>query len=91
MNSLIIVYEIGQSELPNVNYQPLYDAIRAYGTWARIADSCWAIRTEQTAVQVRDALLRLLRQGDRLFVVQTAHIAAWNNTMCKNEWLKENV
>ena len=58
MNSLIIVYEIGHSGLPNVNYQPLYDAIRAYGTWARIADSCCAIRTEQTAVQVRDALYK---------------------------------
>lgn len=91
MNSLIIAYEIGHSGSPGADYQPLYEAIRAYGTWARITESCWAVRTEQTTVQVRDSLQRLLRAGDRLFVVQTAHVAAWNNTLCRNEWLKENV
>lgn len=90
MNSFVISYDIIKDGNENSVYPALYDRIRAYGTWAHITDSCWAIKTEYSAVEVRDTLLRLLRPSDRLFVVQTAHIAAWNNVMCRNEWLKEN-
>ena len=91
MNSLVISYDVVKDGQENVIYSRLYDAIRAYGTWAHIMDSCWAIKTELLAVDVRDALLRLLRPQDRLIVVQTAHIAAWKNVMCSNDWLKENI
>lgn len=91
MNSLVISYDITRDGNENSVYAALYDAIKAYGTWARITDSCWAIKTERSAVEVRDALLRLLRPSDRLFVVLTAHIAAWSNTFCTNDWLKENI
>ncbi len=91
MNSLVISYDITQDGDKDSVYQSLYDAIKAYGTWAHITDSCWAIKTECSAAEVRDALLNLLRPSDRLFVVQTAHVAAWHNTFCRNDWLKENI
>ncbi len=91
MNSLIISYDITKDGNENAVYPILYAAIKAYGIWAHIMDSCWAIKTERSAVEVRDALLGLLRPSDRLLVVQTSHIAAWNNAMCRNEWLKENI
>lgn len=91
MNSLVILYDIVADATSADVYSRLYEAIRSYGTWAHITESCWAIRTDQSAVEVRDNLLRLLRATDRLFVVQTAHIAAWNNTLCRNDWLKENI
>ena len=91
MNSLVISYELSNDGGQALVRQGLAAAIRAYGIWAHITDSCWAIKTECTAVEVRDALLKLLRSSDRLFVVQTVHIAAWNNVMCRNEWLKENI
>lgn len=91
MNSLVISYDIKQDGLESSVYSALYDAIKAYGIWAHITESCWAIKTECSAVAVRDSLLKLLRPTDRLFVVQTAHIAAWNNTLCRNSWLKENI
>ena len=91
MNSLVISYDITKDGGEASVYRELYEAIQAYGIWAHITDSCWAIKTEHTAAEIRDVLLRLLRPTDRLFVVQTAHIAAWHNTMCRNEWLKENI
>ena len=91
MNSFVISYDIVADSTSGEVYTRLYEAIKAYGTWAHITDSCWAIKTDFSAVNVRDALLKLMRSYDRLFVVQTAHIAAWNNTMCKNDWLKENI
>lgn len=91
MNSYLITYDI-QKTANYVNvYNALYDAIRSYGIWAHITESCWAVKTSLSVVEVRDNLLRLLRNGDRLMVVQTAHIAAWSNAMCNNDWLKENI
>ena len=91
MNSFIVSFDVS----PTGNYVEVYNAvverIRAYGVWAHITSSCWALRTDATAVNVRDSLLAVMRQEDRLFVVQTAHVAAWSNTMCKNEWLRGNV
>ena len=91
MNSLVISYEVSNDSGKDRVCQALNEAIRAYGIWAHITDLCWAIKTERSAVEVRDALCVLMRETDRLFVVQTAHIAAWNNAMCRNDWLQENI
>ena len=91
MNSLVISYDIVADSTSAEVYARLYEAIKAYGTWAHITESCWAIKTDHSAVDVRNNLSRIIRSTDRLFVVQTAHIAAWNNTLCRNDWLKENI
>lgn len=95
MNTFIISYDI----IENLNVArsasgvraALIAAIREFGTWARITESCWAVTSDLTAVQVRDRLLSLIRNEDRLMVVQSAHVAAWHNTFCRNDWLKENI
>lgn len=91
MNSLVISYDIVADSTSADVYTRLYEAIKGYGTWAHITESCWAIKTDCSAVDVRNNLLGIIRSTDRLFVVQTAHIAAWNNTLCRNDWLKENI
>lgn len=91
MNSILIEYDVSSDVGADAVYHALREAITAYGTWAHISKSCWAIKTTQSAAEVRDALLRLMRPQDRLFVVQTAHVAAWNNVMCTNEWLREHI
>lgn len=91
MNSFIIVYDIQKTGDYSGVYRSLYEAIKSYGIWAHITESCWAIKTDFSVVVVRDNLLRLMRKIDRLMVVQTAHVAAWSNTMCNNDWLKENI
>lgn len=91
MNTLLITYDIQNTGDCGSYYNSLYEAIKSYGTWAHITESCWAIKTNSSATTVRDSLLSLLRENDRLMVVQTAHIAAWNNVMCTNDWLRENI
>ncbi len=76
---------------PERDYNSLYDAIRAYGTWAHVNESLWAVVTTQTAVQVRDNLAQHMDADDRLMVVRSAAEAAWRNSICKNEWLKEHL
>jgi hypothetical protein len=86
MASFIISYDI-----PNSNEQGLIERIKRFGTWAHITHSTWAIVTDSTASEIRDSLNDFIPTGGRLLVVQSANIAAWNNVMCSNDWLKKNI
>jgi len=88
MACYIVSYDL---RAPGRNYEALYNAIKAYSTWAHINESVWAIVTSQKAKQVRDNLKSYMDQNDRLFVIKSGVEAAWSNSICKNEWLKENL
>jgi CRISPR/Cas system-associated endoribonuclease Cas2 len=88
MNCYIITYDLRQ---PDRDYESLYDAIKKYPKWARINESVWAVVTQRDAVQIRDNLDQHLHSNDRIFIVKSGVEAAWRNTKCKNEWLKENL
>lgn len=88
MSSKIIEYDLRQ---PGRNYDALYDAIKNYGTWARITESTWFIKTTETCVQVRDKLSKQMDSNDRIFVGELSGTAAWKNTICDGEYLKENL
>lgn len=87
MACYIISYDLRK----NRNYEPLYEAIRSYPNSAKITESTWAIVTSNSAVQVRDRLMRIIDSDDRLFVVKSGVEAAWINVICDNSWLKENL
>ena len=86
MNCHIIGYDlIGERD-----YDSLYKAIRSYRTYARILESQWVIVTSQSAVEVRNYLLRYMDDNDRLFVGKLAKDAAWHNLVPEeegNKWL----
>lgn len=75
----------------NKDYEALYTAIKNYGGWAHISESTWAVVTDNSAVEVRDALKRCLDSDDRIFVIKSGVEAAWSNVICNNEWLKDNL
>lgn len=87
MASFIISYDIPKGH----DYDGLIERIKQYGTWARLTESTWAIVTRDSASIIRDTLNRFIPDGGRLIVVQSANVAAWNNTMCTNEWLHKNI
>ena len=87
IKTFIISYDVPEG----TDYTQLYDAIKSYGTWAKITESTWAIMTEDRAKEVRDYLINLLPSGSRLFVIKSGSIAAWRNVICSNEWLKKNL
>ena len=88
MACYIISYDLCK---PGRNYDALYTAIKAYGTWAHINESLWAIETSQTAVQIRDNLKKNIDSNDRLFVIKSGVEAAWYLAICNNDWLKEHL
>jgi hypothetical protein len=88
MACYIISYDLVS---PGRNYDQLYGAIKSYTGWARINESVWAVVTEKTAVTIRDHLALYIDGNDRIFVLKSGVEAAWRNSICKNEWLKENL
>ena len=83
----IISYDMAGGD----DYDELHDAIKAYGTWAHITESTWAVVTEYSAKEIRDDLGQYLPDGSRLLVVKSGVEAAWRNPICRNEWLKKNL
>lgn len=88
MTCYIISYDLLQK---GRDYGSLYAAIKAYGVWAHINDSVWAVVTQQTAIQVRDNLLSHIHPEDRVFVIKSGVEAAWSNALCDSNWLKEHL
>ena len=87
MSCYIISYDL----LKQKDYGKLYDAIKAYGTWAHIHESVWAVVTDDSAVTVRDTLLSHVDSDDRIFVVKSAGIAAWRGVLWSAQWLQDNL
>ena len=87
MTCYIISYDLRK----NRNYDKLYSALKSYSRWGRITESTWAVVTTKSAVEIRDNLLKVIDNDDRIFVVKSGVEAAWRNSICKNEWLKENL
>lgn len=73
------------------NYTGLYDAIKSYGGWAHVNQSVWIVVTDKTAVEIRDHLKAKVDSNDRLFVIRSGTEGAWQNAICSNEWLKNNL
>lgn len=73
------------------DYEPLYEAIKSYGTWARIVNSTWAVVTDQSAKEIREFLRAFIGPQDRLFVIRSGVEAAWMNVRCRPQWLKDNL
>ena len=83
----IIAYDLHEG----ADYKALHDAIKSYGTWARITESTWAVVTSKTAEGVRNHLGELMDAEDRIFVVRSGVESAWRNPRCRSEWLKEYI
>ncbi len=76
---------------PIEEYESLYAAIRAYGTFAHVLNSLWFIQTTENAVTIRGELLQHLKSSDRLIVFGITGESAWNDLVPKvSDWLKTN-
>jgi len=87
--TFIISYDLADGS--SLDYQELFDAIKSYGTWAKITKSTWAIVTEAKATEVRDHIISYLPPDSRLFVIKSGSIAAWRNPICRSGWLKKHL
>lgn len=91
MRSLLVAYDLIGTAETSENYAKLIARIREYPNWANVQRSVWILKTDATAVAVRDDLYRFMHGTDRLFVVLLAREGAWFNAICKDDWLQANL
>lgn len=84
----VVTYELKQ---PREYYVALISLLKSFDDWAQLLDSTWAIRTDLSAVDVRDRLWEVMDPDDGLFVLESGREAAWQDVRCDNQWLKDNL
>lgn len=88
MKILIVTYDLVN---PGQNYEKLLQKIKAYTSWARLGGSSYLIATNDTIVQVRDTLIKVLDRNDKLFVGTCPVPSAWYGLPEDvSKWILEN-
>jgi len=89
MACYIVAFEVANT----TNKANLKERLKQYGSYCPINDNCWAIVTNQTAVQVRDTLTASIQNDDKMFVIKSGVEAAWRNAYGpeNTNWLKEKL
>lgn len=95
MNTYIIAYDVdtttGHPKTAQQTYSDIKGVIEAFQTKGQLTESCWLVLSEQTHVEIRDALKSVARPSDRILVVKSAKVAAWQNLIKDNNWVRSNI
>lgn len=86
--SYIITYDLNKV---GQNYKNLEDAIKSYGTWAKITTTTYIISTSDTSAEIRNKLQKHIDANDELFVGKLTGEAAWFGLNKHSNWLKQNL
>jgi hypothetical protein len=76
---------------PLLNRVKMITGIQSAQIWARLNDNTFIISTELSAEQIRDALLKLMYQGDKIYISLLGNSAAWYGLDQQvSNWIREN-
>ena len=89
MTTYIVTFEVNDDLKKN----QIKEKLKQYSGYCPIHDSCWAIISDQSAVQILNFLSTDLPASERIFVIRSGIEAAWTNPYSTNnsEWLKERL
>lgn len=92
MKTFLIGYDLNKPR-ENDDYKDLIEKIKTVGlTWWHCLDSTWIIKTDKSAVTIRDTLKTYLDDGDELLVVHLSGEGAWTGFKGNcSTWLKDNL
>ena len=74
MKTYLIGYDLNKQ---GQNYEVLIEKIKAIGSWWHCLDSTWIVKSDYSAVQIRDFLKQFIDANDELLVVLLSGEAAW--------------
>lgn len=89
MKSYMIGYDLNKS---GQDYTKLTEEIKKLGNWWHCLDSTWIVKSDSTAVEIRDHLKKFIDSNDELLVARLSGEGAWTgfNTNC-SDWLLKNL
>ncbi|WP_343692651.1 hypothetical protein [Chitinophaga sp.] len=92
MSTFLIGYDLNKK---GQDYESLFEGIKelSNNTWWHHLDSTWLIKSDLTAVQVRDHLKQFIDGNDELLVINvTGRESAWRGFNDKgSQWLTNNL
>ena len=90
MNTYLVGYDLMK---PGQDYSDLLDKLKSFGIWWHQLDSTWLVRTDLSAVSVRDELRKLMDINDKLLVINVSgDSAAWTGfNEAGSKWIKDNL
>lgn len=87
MTVLLIAYDLNKE----FNRPPIVAEIKKkWPTWARLSESSYAIKTQQSPEEVYKALNHMLDSNDELYVVRL-NFPYWGTRGEVNQWLGKNL
>lgn len=87
MATLLISYDLNK---PGKDYNDLLKTIKSYA-WARLSESSYAIKTDQTPSQTFNKLKPYLDQNDTLYVINLKKPYSGQGPNDVNDWLENNL
>jgi hypothetical protein len=86
----MIGYDLNKSDK---DYEHLINKIKeTFGTWWHHLDSTWIVKSNLTAVQIRDMLQPFIDNNDELLVASLDGVSAWTGfDETGSQWLKNNI
>ncbi|MBO6603694.1 MAG: hypothetical protein JJ938_01010 [Roseicyclus sp.] len=86
METYIVVYDLHKH---GQNYECVHKKLRDYGSYCHLQGSVWLVRSQSSAVQVRDNLQSCLDQNDKIYVAALTGEAAWKGHTAEiSSWIK---
>lgn len=85
----IISYDLKN---PGRNYEALLQRIKSYSGWARLGGSAYIIISADSAANIRDNLMAVIDNNDKIFVGVINAPAAWRGLGDEvSQWLRNNL
>lgn len=95
MNAYIIAYDIDTTVVnPKTSaqvYSDVREIIESFSVYGQLTESCWLLLSTRSHVEIRDLFKGVMRPCDRLLVVKSARVAAWQNLKKESVWVKEHI
>lgn len=88
MSNFIVTYDL---LAPDKDYEELISAIKDYGTYSKVTESCWIIKSSKSSSQILEHLKNHIDFNDRLFVAQLTRDVSWHKIMSSEKWLQTNI
>ncbi len=84
----IIIFDL---KSPILNKKKLISGIQSSQNWAKINESTFVITASLTAEEIRNQLLNLIYEGDKIYVSLLGNLAAWYGLDEQvSNWLRGN-
>lgn len=88
MAKYLVTYDLVGTDETSEDYEKLIKRIKRFPSYRKIQKSVWLIKTGKKAKEVRDILLRLMDDNDRLYVTRISGGSAWHKVICGTTRLK---